>query len=156
MQSVMFQPVLAGLFSLVAVASTTPVIDWASHPVSANETLLLLGGPFRNTSEITLITSSSATGVATTTTIVPLQGDEGSIKFVIPANLEDGQWDVVVDGSHPFTINAPEPWWVAGDRSRAATPGGWLRVFGAAMQLKSPELLASEAELEKVETQFAS
>ena len=49
--------------------------------------------------------------------------------------------------SEPFVLNLPQPWWHQGDWGKEATPGGWLRLFGAclsfdgqaAVRLKGPK-----------------
>ena len=111
-----------------------PALDWASTPVAANETVLLLGGPFSAASKISLSPPGSAAAVFSP---VALQPSESSLKFVLPQGTGNSeglaQWDVSVDGSAPFTLNAPQPWWVMGDKRRTATVGGYIRVFGSCL-----------------------
>lgn len=109
-------------------------IDWASTPVAANETVLLLGGRFSAASKISLSPPGS---VAALFSPIALQPSDSSLKFVLPPGTGDAaglaQWDVRVDGSPPYTLNAPQPWWVMGDKRRSATAGGYIRVFGSCM-----------------------
>jgi hypothetical protein len=123
-------PHAAGSTSSTAQAA----IDWASTPVAANETVLLLGGPFSAASKISLSRSGSA---AASFSPSALQSSDSSLKFVLPPSAGDGaalaQWDVSVDGSALYTLNAPQPWWVMGDKRRSATAGGYIRVFGSCL-----------------------
>jgi hypothetical protein len=154
-----------------AAVSARVAIDWASHPVEADETVLLLGGTFSETSVVTVAPHTTTTSGIDTVPLtlssngnrnsaavaVPVvQASEGSIKFVLPAAQPAGQWDVSVDGSAPFTLNAPEPWWVMGDRARTATPGGWLRVFGACVFHQSAAAASAQAELTAAEAALAA
>ena len=61
-----------------------PAIDWASSPVSPNETCLLLGGPFSQDANVSL-TMRPPGGAAATIFVAPTQITSSSIKFVIPA-----------------------------------------------------------------------
>ena len=119
-----------------AGAATPPALDWASQPVSPNETVLLLGGPFTATSVVQLAPASLGAGEPAT--VVPvLQPSSGSVKFLVPSNFSTAQWEVVVDGSAPYTLNGPQPWWVGGDLRQVATPGGYVRVFGSCVHVES-------------------
>jgi hypothetical protein len=115
-------------------AAAQAAIDWASTPVAANETVLLLGGPFSAASKISLSPPGSVAGVFSPTALQP---SDSSLKFVLPPGTGDAaglaQWDVSVDGSAPYTLNAPQPWWVMGDKRRNATAGGYIRVFGSCL-----------------------
>ena len=74
-----------------------PVIDWASQPVSANQTVLLLGGPFSASSEIAL-SAPSESNRTVTAAVRPQQPSAGSVKFSIPGGLPLAQWRVSVLG----------------------------------------------------------
>jgi hypothetical protein len=37
--------------------------------------------------------------------------------------------------SEPYVVNAPELWWAQGDLGSAASPGGWIRLFGRGLTL---------------------
>jgi hypothetical protein len=117
-----------------AKAAPAAALDWASTPVAANETVLLLGGPFTAASKVSLSPPGS---VAAVFAPVALQPSASSIKFVLPPGTGDAaglaQWDISVDGSAPLTLNAPQPWWAMGDRRRTATAGGYIRVFGSCL-----------------------
>jgi hypothetical protein len=73
---------------------------------------------------------------------------EGSLKFVLPEEGEEGQWSVqVVGGANAYTLNAPEPWWAQGDKQKTATPGGYVRVFGSAVSFETSALIAARRAL---------
>ncbi len=35
-------------------------------------------------------------------------------------------------------FNRPQVWWAQGDRGTTASPGGWIRVFGRNLGMKTP------------------
>ncbi|MCX5684426.1 MAG: glycosyl hydrolase family 28-related protein, partial [Planctomycetota bacterium] len=63
-----------------------------------------------------------------------LQASDCSLKFALPADAKMGvfAFRVTAGGAAggPVLLNAPDPWWVQGDRGETATPGGWIRVLG--------------------------
>lgn len=119
-----------------------PVIDWASQPVRANETVLLLGGPFAATSALTV--GGLVHGDAV---VAPLQPSQASVKFVLPAGEPLSQWRVAVDGGAPHVLNGPQPWWVGGDKRQRASAGGFVRVFGSCVHVQSDAAAEVAAEL---------
>lgn len=154
-----------------ALSASNIAIDWASQPAFSNETVLLLGGPFPSDSIVTLTRMVPAghvglaergmrgtvTGISNTSDapieVPPLQVTDGSLKFVVPATAPDAQWVVSLKGSPSgvsYTLNAPQPWWVIGDRQQTATPGGYLRVFGNSVAVDSAEAVAARANLHEV------
>eukprot|EP00040_Diaphanoeca_grandis_P015116 m.76958 g.76958 ORF g.76958 m.76958 type:complete len:898 (-) comp24959_c0_seq1:84-2777(-) len=131
-----------------AIANAAPAIDWGSSPVFADQTALLLGGTFTNESKVTIAVHTSNSTVSGVVLDV-IQASEGSIKFIIPKGMPAAQWDVTVDGSASHTLNAPVLWWVHGDQTRTATPGGHLRVLGNCVHYDSAQRKAAKANLEK-------
>jgi len=59
--------------------------------------------------------------------VTPLQISEQSVKFVLPAEAPMGVFAFRVlqgaQGSNLVTVNAPDPWWLQGDRGETASPG---------------------------------
>ena len=133
-----------GLLVLLAgtapAAAPPPAIDWASQPARANETVLLLGGPF--TSASTLTVGGKLASVA------PLQPSEASVKFVVPPGQALAQWPVAVDGGAPYMLNGPQPWWVGGDKRQYASAGGFVRVFGSCVHVQGDAAVEAAAELQ--------
>jgi hypothetical protein len=121
-------------------------IDWAAQPIQANQTALLLGGPFVASSKITLYVNTS-NGAIQELTVPPHQPTAGSIKFVVPEGLKLAQWQVSVDHSDAYTLNGPQPWWAMGDKRQHATPGGYIRVFGSCVRVASEGEKAAKQEL---------
>jgi hypothetical protein len=132
----------AALLSALAVACSAPAIDWASQPVVANQTVMLLGGAFTSTSDITLASSYGQQKMQAH------QPSSGSIKFQIPLDLPQEQWGVSVDGSEPYTLNSPQPWWASGDLRLHATPGGFVRVFGSCVYFPSRALKSAKKDFD--------
>ena len=137
------------LLPFVALA-TLPVIDWASQPVRANETVLLLGGPF---TPATVLALGGSNGTAV---VAPLQPSEASLKFVVPPGEPLAQWPVTVDGGAAYMLNGPQPWWVGGDKRQFASPGGFARVFGSCVHVQSDAAAAAAAGLRAAKDAFAA
>ncbi len=82
---------------------------------------------------------SAASNVKEWTRAPVLQGDDQTLKFVVPASWRMGVFvcRVTAGGaaSEPVLLNAPDPWWVQGDEGEAASPGGWLRVLGKCLNV---------------------
>lgn len=133
------------LLPIVGLASASPAIDWASQPVRANETVLLLGGPFTSASSLTV---GGSQGEAT---VAVLQPSEASVKFVVPPGQALAQWPVTVDGGAAYVLNGPQPWWVGGDLRQHASAGGFVRVFGSCVHVQSDAAAEAAAELQVAE-----
>lgn len=130
----------------VAVAATAtagpPVFFWASAPAEPNETLLLLGGGLARVSAVDIrrVPDSDTPpppeeqAWASCPTMQPA---DHSVKVVIPRTMRPGVYAVraSVGGAtgDEFLVNAADPWWHQGDEGQAATPGGWLRIFGTCL-----------------------
>lgn len=139
------------LLPFVALA-TPPVIDWASQPVRANETVLLLGGPFALATAVT-VTLGGSHGNAV---VAPLQPSEASLKFVVPPGEPLAQWPVTVDGSAAYVLNGPQPWWVGGDKRQFASAGGFARVFGSCVHVQTDAAAAAVARLQAAKDAFTA
>ena len=76
------------------------------------------------------------------TRVPALQASESSLKCTLPAGEKLGIFACRVKAgnsvSTPVLLNAPDPWWLQGDEGRAATPGGWLRIFGKSLHFDKP------------------
>ena len=125
--------ILVSIVGLCAVdaasAQDAPVVIWASSPVKPGETVLLHGGNFGKNPVIELTSGSKSQ------TVSPISVSDASIMFVYPETWEAG----IVRGrvrsgefvSKPFQLNAPNVWWIHGDRGReASTKLGNLRLIG--------------------------
>ncbi len=77
-----------------------------------------------------------SSGAAVTAKV--LQQTENSLKFLVPADAEDGVWAVRLgfgedDKAVFYYLNAPILEWAQGDEGGSATPGGWLRAQGTCL-----------------------
>lgn len=129
-------PSLLTLLALVGSASAAPTLNWASLPARDGETVIASGGGFTNASVVTL---AGADG--TKHTVQSLNAHDSGISFQLPSGTIGGMslYDVSVDGSAPFILNAPDVWWWQGDAGNTSTPGGWLRAFGRSVSIHSAE-----------------
>lgn len=128
-------------------APASPQIAWASDPVRPDETVMLVGEGFADGCSVelgqlangpsTAPQANAAPNVKQWEKIQPLQTGGSSLKFVVPKSWTQGVWMCRVrfgDAlSDPVVLNAPSPWWWNGDGGESASPGGWVRVFGKAM-----------------------
>ena len=106
-----------------------PVVIWTSSPVQPGETVLVHGGNF-GASPVVDLTSGEQKQ-----TITPISVSEAALMFVYPESWKPGiACGVVKSGelaSKPFQLNAPNVWWVHGDRGReASTKSGSVSLFG--------------------------
>lgn len=125
-----------------------PVVIWASSPVQPGETVLIHGGNFGENPVIEL------TSGVKKQTVTPVSVSEASIMFVYPETWEPGIVSGIVKSgklvSKPFQLNAPDVWWVHGDRGReASTRIGNLRLVGNCLAV--PEKSAPQVSLHSVE-----
>jgi len=129
----------AGLFAaFCSPLLAKPVVIWASDPVRAGETVLVRGDGFGQKAVVEA--SFSENGKLTSWKPVDvLQQTSGTLKFALPADIGDGIARFrISDGketSDISTLNAPKVWWMQGDETETATPGGWLRIFGLNLNL---------------------
>ena len=128
------------LLAFGQIGRAAPQVFWASDPVRPNETVLLQGNDFAGQPrvEVTRLADGDATAPAAPwTAAAVLQGSDCSLKFALPADWKMGVFACRVTAtgatSASVLINAPDPWWVQGDRGAACSPGGWLRVFGKSL-----------------------
>ncbi|MBT3380009.1 MAG: hypothetical protein HN742_36070 [Lentisphaerae bacterium] len=124
-----------------------PVIFWVSDPVQADDTVLVAGSGFGKDPAVEL--SALRDGIRgmpdapiawprrpKLTSVDVMQPRDESLKFTIPAGARGNAWLLRVvtqagDVSNPVRLNTPSPYWSQGDQGlRAASPGGWLRLFG--------------------------
>lgn len=144
-----------------------PRVFWASEPALPNETVLLQGHDLEGAtvelarlSEVgseakgrstaapppatAIAPEAAAQGVKAWTSPPVLQSSPQSLKFVLPPKDDPGVYLLRVkrEGktSPPILLNAPNVWWTQGDLGPGASPGGWLRIFGTALQLRPLKL----------------
>ena len=138
---------LAGMHAAES-SGTKPTIFRAVDTVHPGEAVLLYGDwPVTATVEIAELRNQVDGGALSWQPLKPLQVSSQSMKFAIPANWAMGAYACrVKDGSVPLSntsatvmLNVPDPWWLMGDNgATAASPGGWLRIFGKALHFDAP------------------
>lgn len=138
------------LVPLAVLAWAKPSIFWTSDPVGPDQTLLLTGGVFGNQPRIEMahlpdgaagLPPAAAPAVPVWAGLDALQPNDGSVKARIPKAWPRGVYAVrITSGGSAgdiHLVNAPDPWWMQGDQGSAASPGGWLRIFGRNMDLNA-------------------
>lgn len=134
--------------SPVAVAQT-PLVRWASHPVVPNETALLHGSFLDSVSRWSVCAASSSQGGLHTSTasgtcvdVTPAQLSNLESKVTVPSTFTNDVFHVrgcagssLVGNACPVlaTLNQPVVWWTQGDAGDAASPGGWVALFGRSL-----------------------
>lgn len=109
-----------------------PCITWASQPVAGNQTVLLMGegldsgmimmrqGGDRWMQASRPVNASTRYGTAA----------------VVPTSFALAPFEVRIGtNASPIWINAPDPWFIFGDKGDTATPGGWARIVGNSVGL---------------------
>lgn len=123
---------------LLVLADAAPAaITWISSPSPPGSIVLVLGDGFNASSSVTVRPLSNASAVPVQ--IAPISGQvaANTLKFALPPTLPYDAFEVTVDGSAPYIINAAEAWWCQGDLGDKATPGGWIRVMGPSVAVPS-------------------
>jgi hypothetical protein len=128
-----------------AAVSQPPILFWASAPVAPDETLLLLGGSLGPGAsiEIRRLPDGTPPGDRTAepawTPCEVVQLGAQSVKIVVPRALGLGVYAVRGRrgdaGGGELLVNVADPWWMQADEGLQATPGGWLRIFGACLDI---------------------
>jgi hypothetical protein len=127
---------------VLPVGAETPHIFWASDPVRPDETVLVQGSEFEGAK-----VEVQQLGRDKKWSAIPIaQGSESSLKFIVPANWQQGVYALKVTGkdgkaSKEWLINSPDVWWTQGDEGESATPGGWLRTFGKSLNFGGKTVL---------------
>ena len=116
-----------------------PVIIWASDPVRAGESVVVRGDGFG--AKALVEASFSQNGKPTDWKALDvLQQTPSTLKFALPGKIGDGIVRFRIsdgkDTSESSVLNAPKVWWMQGDETETATPGGWLRIFGLNLELR--------------------
>jgi lysophospholipase L1-like esterase len=121
-----------------SLATSKPVVIWASDPVQAGESVMVRGDDFGSKADVEI--SISKNGKNGDWNPAPVfQQTPTTLKFGLPKNIGDGivSFRIKHDSnvSEVNVVNAPKVWWIQGDETETATPGGWLRLFGLNMNL---------------------
>jgi len=121
-------------FSWIANANAQPTIFWFNDPVGPDETVLVTGA------DLDEVTSASVARIddqgsasEQETPVEILQANPLSLKFVIPKEFTPGIYRFTLThagGSLTRRVNLPTIYWTQGDLGEAASPGGWVQVFG--------------------------
>ncbi|MEY3479363.1 MAG: hypothetical protein RIQ71_138 [Verrucomicrobiota bacterium] len=129
--------------ALAASAASTvwskPVVIWASDPVRGGESVMVRGDGFGEKAAVEI---SLAHGGKEGAWIVAevLQQTASTLKFALPEDIGDGivRFRITQAGetSDISRLNVPKIWWMQGDETETATPGGWIRLFGLNLDLR--------------------
>ena len=118
--------------------SAKPVVIWASDPVRAGESVMVRGDGFGSKAAVEIAVTREGKTAAWTAAEI-LQQTASTLKFALPSDIGCGIVSFRVlqgaETSEVTQLNAPKVWWMQGDETETASPGGWLRLFGLNLDL---------------------
>lgn len=140
---------------LGGTAGAAPTVFWASDPVKPGQTVQLTGIDLDRVEAVEVSRLPDAIGGAGTVDPPPqpaevLSRTESTLSFVVPSGLEPGVYSATLTNAETpvvVQLNAPDVYWIQGDRGPAASAGGWLRISGrniALSELATARLIASD------------
>ncbi len=128
---------------LTSAVLAEPVIVHISDPVGPGQAATLIGHDLGTQPQARAIRLADPpvgpdqpeglVGLPAPRDLTVVQGGPQSLKLLVPADSQPGVWSVAVSNGQDTAgclLNAPVIWWAQGDQGRAASPGGWLRLFG--------------------------
>lgn len=146
-----FRTSAAALFiAFSSIAQEKPAVVWWSDPVGPGELVQLHGGAWGTNPVVEVVALADRSPRAPVAPApadfsgarraFPLKVTETGVCFEYPRELKPGLAAcrvVAAPGvaSEPFVLNAPAAWWLHGDLGAAASPGGWLRLFGRCLDV---------------------
>lgn len=129
--------ILATLCCGIAGASAQPAMFWFNDPVGPDETVLVTGADLDQVTSAAIVRiderPTSAARTEQETPVAILQANPQSLKFVIPKEFAPGIYRFSLNhaqGSLTGRLNAPTVYWSQGDLGDAASPAGWIQLFG--------------------------
>lgn len=120
----------------IGCAAAQPTMFWFNDPVGPDETVVVTGADLDLISSATIarVPDAGTAGQQTAQTPIDLiQVNPLSLKFIVPSEFSPGIYRFTLGyegGSISAEINVPSIYWVQGDLGEAASPAGWIQVFG--------------------------
>ncbi|MCP3368325.1 glycosyl hydrolase family 28-related protein [Bradyrhizobium cajani] len=119
----------------IAAANAQPAMFWFNDPVGPDETVLVTGADLDQitSATVTRIADGPAREAGQQISVPILQANPLSLKFVIPESFRPGIYHFTLShaqGALSGRVNLPTIYWRQGNLGDAASPGGWLQVFG--------------------------
>src|SRR5215470_14381120 len=121
---------------LIGQAWAQPAIFWFNDPVGPDETVLVTGADLNEVRSAAVARIPDQGPASDPTREMPvdiLQANALSLKFVIPKELAGGIYRFTLNhenGSFSARINMPSVYWTQGNIGEAASPAGWIQIFG--------------------------
>lgn len=129
-----------GALLIVLLASSAlarPAVYWSSQPVEPGQAVLVMGGGWGDgppeVEVADLPEGREGVSLGEWRSCEVLGGDDAGVRFILPADsarLSAFRVGAGDEWSDPTTLNAPEVWWLQGDRGLAASPGATIEVVG--------------------------
>lgn len=127
------------LCSVRGLLAAGPVVIWASDPVRPGETVVVRGDGLGSTARVEVAPGGN---LSSWQPVEVVQQTDRTLKFILPGTIPTGTaaFRITAEGttSPAVLLNEPELWWTQGDETDAATPGGWIRVFGLNLDFRGP------------------
>jgi hypothetical protein len=136
-----------------ATTQEPPKVFWASDPVLPGQAVQINGAGLAEIETVAISRQEDeidGRDAKPTESAEIIAKSDAALTFVIPEHLESGVFSVTiksVSGETIFQLNAPDVYWLKGDRGTATDTNGWLRVSGrnialndkATVRLKAPD-----------------
>lgn len=134
-------PIIGAAVAFLTAAGqvgAAPTVFWASDPVKPGQTVQLSGIDLGRIGSVEVLRLSDGEGAAGAKAALSqpaeiLSKTESTLSFLLPNGLEPGVFSATLKGTENAVIvqlNAPDVYWIQGDRGPAASAGGWLRISG--------------------------
>lgn len=139
---VIFLVLIAFVFSSQSATANSPQIFWVSDPVRVGETVLITGDDLGESITIFArrlhdVADDDVNKQPIRHQLRSIQASNQSVKFEIPAEWENGIFEVTLTmkgGGATRLLNAPVVYWAQGEEGASVFPGGWFRLFGRNIQ----------------------
>lgn len=131
--------VTIAFMSSLGGARSAPNIFWASDPIRPDETVLVVGSDLADVVQVQIERPAdnpefrNSEAIDGSHLVEPIRPSKESLRFVIPRQLPPGVYRftlIAPSGRTSGYLNVPSVYWSQGDKGRASSPGGWIRVFG--------------------------
>ena len=133
---------MAQLHLVLALIATTaaavPTIFWVSNPALPGDSISVSGSGFVSNCSVNLSAASSGSSYV----LSPEPGTvfDAALVVTLPLTAALDAYALTVmcpeGSSSSMWVNQADPWWLQGDAGAAASPGGWVRVYGQVLALE--------------------
>lgn len=134
-----------------SAAADDPKVFWASDPVKPGQTVQVSGMGLAAVEKVEITTLSdhpedrAELGLQQAKVLAKT---DSTLSFLLPGEFRPGVFSVTLrtgGRASSFQLNAPDVYWMQGDRGLAASSGGWLRLSGRNMAMTDKAMVRMAA-----------